>query len=574
MDTGVEACLTAAIIIGCSMKYITRARRSWSIGSRFLSRKLLPLASLLVVLAGWNARATAATEGAVSPENSAAAKAAFEQARALSFTSSEAVALYRKASELDPSLYDAHHYYILSYPNAAAEATQGDEVVKSAARERAVLEVIHYYEQLAAAHPQGAVYQWALGIACDYQQPDRAYALYEKAIQLDPKYAPAYDMLAISEDEKGNEKLSLEYAQKATESWPGDLGFWRHYVAASGSADLKKGVALALAGADRFPEGAASIAGYLAGRAQSPQETREIFEAIRAKFPHQALYNYTVLFSLYLQSDRPRALHLAQDLAALEPKNKDWPLLLHYAEALDQADAAIAKGDPKAAIAALENVVLPRYGADRRYLDLARAQALDLAGKTDAAYTGLVDIYIQKPNDDVHAAILGFGKKLGKTGASIDTEVMARRTASSKPGMPFKLVDYKTGKEVSLDDYKGRPVLVNFWYPKCGPCRGEFPYLEAVLEKYQSRGFAILAINGHPPEDGWVLPLIHGYKLDFVPLKGDDDIVREYKVRGFPSNFLYGGDGRIYYQPPPVSGLAAKRELELQIEALLPPEKA
>ena len=45
-------------------------------------------------------------------------------------------------------------------------------------------------------------------------------------------------------------------------------------------------------------------------------------------------------------------------------------------------------------------------------------------------------------------------------------------------------------------------------------------------------------------------------------------MVKSYNVRGFPSNFLYGPDGRIYYAPPPV-GLDTQRALELQIEALL-----
>ena len=65
------------------------------------------------------------------------------------------------------------------------------------------------------------------------------------------------------------------------------------------------------------------------------------------------------------------------------------------------------------------------------------------------------------------------------------------------------------------------------------------------------------------------MPLIKGWKLGFIPLKGTEDVVNAYKVRGFPSNFLYGSDGRIYYEPPPVNGVAAQRELELQIEALL-----
>ena len=116
-------------------------------------------------------------------------------------------------------------------------------------------------------------------------------------------------------------------------------------------------------------------------------------------------------------------------------------------------------------------------------------------------------------------------------------------------------------------------MLVNFWYPKCGPCRGEFPYLQQSLEKYKSQGFEILAINGHPPEDSWVMPLIQGWHLGFIPLKGTDDVVSAYKVRGFPQNFLYGPDGKIYPIPGQVRP-ATLREFQLQVEALLQQAKA
>ena len=515
-----------------------------------------------------------AAEPAVTAENAVAAKAAFAEARSADFRSAKAAELYRKATELDPSLYEAHQYYILAYANSRYYAQTGTEAEKMAAREEAVLEVEHYYEKLAAEHPTSAVHQWALGMACDYQDPNRAYGLYEHAVNLDPKYGPAYDMLGISADEKGDGPLSREFHRKATEAWPDNVSFWRHYVGSWAGTNLKKAVDLALQGADRFPEGAASIAGYLAGRATTVREAREIYEAIRRKFPRQSIYGYTTLFSIYLAEDRDHALSFAQELVTLAPENKDWPLLVHYAEALMEAESLLGQSRPDDATAALADVKLPRYGADPRLLDLTRARALDTGGNTTKAYADLLALFAQKPTDDVHAALLGYGQKLGRTPAGIESEILAQRAAAAKPGIAFALTDYATGKTVSLDDYKGRPVLVNFWYPKCGPCRGEFPYLQATLEKYRARGFAILAINGHPPEDSWVMPLIKGDKLGFVPLKGTEEIVAAYHVRGFPANFLYGPDGRIYYQPPPISGIAAQRELELQIEALLAPKKA
>ncbi len=61
----------------------------------------------------------------------------------------------------------------------------------------------------------------------------------------------------------------------------------------------------------------------------------------------------------------------------------------------------------------------------------------------------------------------------------------------------FTLVTLE-GKKVSLADYKGRPVLVNFWATWCAPCKLEMPWFEAFREQYKGQGFEILGINEDP----------------------------------------------------------------------------
>ena len=57
--------------------------------------------------------------------------------------------------------------------------------------------------------------------------------------------------------------------------------------------------------------------------------------------------------------------------------------------------------------------------------------------------------------------------------------------------MQFKDLD---GKEVSLEDYKGKVVLVNFWATWCEPCRVEIPWLIEMQQKYGSKGFTVLGV--------------------------------------------------------------------------------
>ncbi len=60
------------------------------------------------------------------------------------------------------------------------------------------------------------------------------------------------------------------------------------------------------------------------------------------------------------------------------------------------------------------------------------------------------------------------------------------------PGFTLKDLD---GKKVSLADYKGRAVLVNFWATWCAPCKIEMPWFEELRKQYAAQGFEVLGLT-------------------------------------------------------------------------------
>ena len=207
---------------------------------------------------------------------------------------------------------------------------------------------------------------------------------------------------------------------------------------------------------------------------------------------------------------------------------------------------------------------------DQAPLALARAAALEAAGDAKGAYDSLAQVVSKTPSDALLAALAESGRALNKTPVAIETDLRQLRDAAAKPAPAFTLPDYPDRKDVSLSDYRGRVVLINFWYPSCGPCRGEFPTLQRVLDKYKDRGFAILSLNVLPEERDFVMPYLTKNGFTFRPLETNTDWAEKaYGARGYPTNLLVDADGRIIFKPGIIRSPREERSFELQIEALL-----
>ena len=140
--------------------------------------------------------------------------------------------------------------------------------------------------------------------------------------------------------------------------------------------------------------------------------------------------------------------------------------------------------------------------------------------------------------------------------------------AGRKPAPNFTLKD-ENGQNVSLADYKGKVVLLNFWATWCGPCGVEIPWFEQFEQQLKSQGFAVLGVS--MDEDGWsaIKPFIAARKINYRVVLGNDSVGQLYGgVDSLPTTFIIDREGRLAYTHV---GLAGKNEYLSEIQRLLAP---
>lgn len=99
----------------------------------------------------------------------------------------------------------------------------------------------------------------------------------------------------------------------------------------------------------------------------------------------------------------------------------------------------------------------------------------------------------------------------------------------------------------SLDDYRGRPLLLNVWATWCDPCREEMPSFQRLYDAYRDRGLQVVAVSvDNAGDEGLIREFVAEHKLTFpVLLDSRSAIMTQYQVRGVPQTFLISATGEI-----------------------------
>ena len=148
--------------------------------------------------------------------------------------------------------------------------------------------------------------------------------------------------------------------------------------------------------------------------------------------------------------------------------------------------------------------------------------------------TGAI-VWLQMPEGGSH-------RRIARTDELLESEAQAPQEGTPAPHVRLTTLN---GEDVSLSNYLGKVVILNFWATWCGPCREEMPLFEQAQQHYGADDVVILAINVREGA-GTVRPFVERFALTYPILLDERGATAgRYRVRSFPTTYLIGRDGSV-----------------------------
>lgn len=151
------------------------------------------------------------------------------------------------------------------------------------------------------------------------------------------------------------------------------------------------------------------------------------------------------------------------------------------------------------------------------------------------------------------------------TSSSSSDDTITKSSLKGKAAPAFTLVDL-SGKKVSLSDFKGKPLVVNFWGTYCAPCKIEMPWLEELSKKYAPENFEVIGVTydsevGNDTINKNVQKLGVTYPILLSDSKAEKDYLSDSEV--LPMSFYVDKTGKVVEV---TAGLGDKSQLEAMVK--------
>lgn len=99
------------------------------------------------------------------------------------------------------------------------------------------------------------------------------------------------------------------------------------------------------------------------------------------------------------------------------------------------------------------------------------------------------------------------------------------------------------GKDLKMEDLKGKTVFINFWATWCGPCRVEMPSIQSLWEQIGKEGIVFACISNEDPKTVSTFINKHGYTFPVYTIKGEPPKI--FQTDGIPATFILSPDGKV-----------------------------